>query len=457
MPKRFVASIPQSQFLLSLARFVALLGGVGSGKTAAGAVKAVKKISEGEDGIIVAPDFPQLYKSTFPEFLKWAPMSLCTNAHLDHPHTQKKIMTFNIRGKEVLVYYGGIEKEKGWAGPNVNWAWFDEGGRKRTRLAFNILAARIRVGLNPQLWVTTTPAGIAHWLYDVFVKGIFDEDVLKILYELGYKGKVVDYFHVTTEDNKQHVDPFYYATLMGLYTGKMREQELLGGFVSLDGAIWDDFEPSGRNVTEKADYFSGVPVEWWVDDGFTVGHPRVILMAQIIPPFINVFDEYVATYELPEISIDNALDRPWPLPGLAYVDSSAAELRSRLWNKNIDTIKATHSVEEGIKRTASWIRNAAGVAHVRWHPRCEFSLKEIPGYVRDSATKKPIKASDNAADALRYGLWFKDREDIWGEEADPDAVLAQRAHDKRMMDEAAERAAHPASLQQYYASIWTGM
>jgi hypothetical protein len=49
---------------------------------------------------------------------------------------------------------------------------------------------------------------------------------------------------------------------------------------------------------------------------------------------------------------------------------------------------------------------------VRFHPRCQRTLSEVSAYVRDERTGRPRKQSDNAADALRYGLWFKDRKGI---------------------------------------------
>jgi len=442
MPKIFKAHPAQERFLLSSARYVGLIAGIGSGKTAAGAIKAIQKIQQNEDGIIVAPDFPQLSKSTFPEFMKWAPMSHCINAHLDHPFTQKKQLIFEINGVRSVVYYGGIEKESGWAGPNVNWAWFDEAARKRTRKAFDILAGRIRVGKNPQLWITTTPAGVNHWLYDLFSGAIFDPAAHKIMQEMGWKGKIVEFFTSSTEDNKDNLDPFHYQMLMGMYSGRLAQQELHGQFVTMEDVVWEMFDSrvGGRNITEDAEYHHGVPVEWWVDDGFTEHHPRVILFAQIIPPYVNVFDEYVARGELAEDSIDNALSKGYAKPSVALVDSSAAEFISRLWRKDIDTVRATHDVEEGIKRVASWICDGNNVGHVRFHPRCTYSRKEIPSYARNPTTGKVIKENDHVADCLRYGLWGKDREEIWGRKdeysvasrivlPEPSEVAVADAHD----------------------------
>jgi hypothetical protein len=412
---RFVAEGQKADFLKSEARFLGLLGGIGSGKTATGAVKAIMKINAGEPGIIVGPDFPHFAKSTWPEFAKWCPWELCTNRHLDHPYTQKKMLEFRVNGKEVHVLYGGIEDPSSWTGPNVNWAWMDEGGRKKSRRAFDILAGRIRVGKNPQLWVTTSPAGVRHWLFEIFEQQAFPEETTKILKDLGFKGKLAEAFHCKTADNKKNLDPFYYASLMGIYAGKMRDQELDGEFITMGDRIWELFDPE-HNVTDEADFTPGIPVEWWIDDGFTSQHPRVILFAQEVPPYVNVFDELLVTHELAEQTLQRAVtERPWPKARLAYCDSSAAELIARLWDADIDTIRASHKIEEGIKRVSPWILDGNGVAHLRFHPRCAQSIRAMLDYEYDEETHRLPLLGDDVPDVIRYGLWFRDREAVFKE------------------------------------------
>jgi len=452
-------SASQRDFLLSKARYIGFIGGTGSGKTCAGAIKTIMKLEDGFDGAVVAPDFPQLAKSTWPEFAKWLPWSRCTNAHLDHPYTSKKVLKFNVRGKIVSVYYGGIEDPSAWTGLNINWAWLDEMGRKPTRQAFDVLAARIRIGPNPQLWITTTPNGVSHWLHDIFVKGIFNEKVLEAIRASGHTGPIVERFHGKTSDNREHLDDIHYLSLTGLYAGKLAQQELEGEFITMEGRVWEHF--GERNITKEADYIPGVPIEWWVDDGFTRGHPRVILFAQVIPPYVNVFDEYIAEYEVAEESIHNALEKPskkmpYPLPDVAYVDSSAAELRSRLWRSDIDTVRATHSVEEGIKRAASWICNGKMEAHLRIHPRCTFSIQEVQSYVINDRTGKPLKKSDNVADAIRYGLWFKDMAAIIEDGADYVSPVrdARAAPEEVPAKSPSLLPKFPAGLLRWYTSHW---
>lgn len=410
MPNTFKPNPSQLKFLQSKARFLLFSGGIGSGKTAVGTVKAVTKLNQGLDGIVVAPDFPHFAKSTWPQMERWFPWSRCVNRHLDHPYTQKKVLEFDVRGTVARVYYGGIEDEDAWTGPSINWFFFDEGGRKRTRAAFDVLAGRIRVGDRPQGWVTSTPNGKNHWMYEVFVKGVFPAEVLQAMHELGYDGPIVEYVSASTIENRENLDPMYYHSLLGLYSGTLARQELNGEFVSTAGKVWEDF--GQENVTEQADFIPGVPVEWWVDDGFTKGHPRVILFVQVVPPDIHVFDEYVAYYEHGEDSVAAALAKGWPAPAVAYIDSSAAELRSRIAAKDIDVVKATHDVMEGIKHVAPFIKNGRGERHLLFHPRCTFAISEIPQYEYDETGTRPNKTDDHVADCLRYGLWTKDLDEL---------------------------------------------
>ncbi len=424
MPKRFVAHHEQVPFLRSNARLLGFIGGIGSGKTATGAIKSIVKISQGKSGIIVAPNFPHFSKSTWPEFKKWLPWSMCTNAHLDHPYTQKKILTFDVwyQGKhhEPVVYYGGIENEDTWTGPTVNWFWFDEARVKKTRRAFEVLCGRIRAKPDPQGFVTSSPRGRVgardHWMREVFEDEAFRGKMLETLADMGITRPLVEYFHGKTDDNKANLDAMYYASLKALYSGKLAQQELEGLFVTVEGLVWPNFDPGpgpDTNVTELADYTPGAPIEWGVDDGFTAGHARVFLFAQVVPPYINIFDCYAAVGEHAEDSIAEVLKRPWPLADLACVDSSAAELRSRIWDAGVDTIGARHNVDEGIKHVRQFLKSSTGLRHIRFHPRCKFAIDEMLNYVYpEKGGERPLKESDNAPDSLRYLLWNKDLEEL---------------------------------------------
>jgi len=437
MPKVFIANPTQEPFLLSDARFLGFFGGIGSGKTAAGAIKAIQKLRDG-DGIIVGPDYPHFCKSTWVEVAKWLPWSRVTNRNLQHPHTSEKVLKIQTAQGERRIYYGGMDDAAAWAGPSVNFVWADEFRRKPTRQHFDVLAGRIRVGHNPQLWLTTTPKatlrGQQHWLHEVFVQKKFDPEVLKAF--AGANQKLVEYFTAPTSENAEHLDSLYLASLKGLYSGKYADQELGGEFIDFEGLVFANFDEDNGNVSVAADYTPGVAVEWGVDNGFTEGHPMVILMAQVIPPFVNIFAEYVAVREQQEVCIAKALQMGYPLPAVARVDSSAPDLIQRLWDRGIETAQGSHDVDAGISHLRSFIRDGKDQVHIRFHPRCTFSIAEIQAYSYPDAVEsgisissdkaaRPMKESDNAADALRYLVWPKQLATLEASAARGDVIRIQ--------------------------------
>lgn len=189
------------------------------------------------------------------------------------------------------------------------------------------------------------------------------------------------------------------------------------------GLVYPNFDATkGANVTDEADYHpSKGSVYWGGDDGFAEGkgpghasyHPRVILLAQRnYLGGLDIFDEYyktrVANYQP---SIEEVLERGYPRPEAAYVDSSAQKWIWILWNEyDIYTVGATHEVAEGIKHLRSLICDANGVRKLRIHPRCVNLIRELSRYRLsnpDSVQSKggeqtPLKVDDHGPDAARY-------------------------------------------------------
>jgi len=432
----------QRAFLASTARVAAFVGGRGSGKTAAGIQKGAPRIWRGLDGAIVGPNVPHFSLSTWPEAERWIPWNLVTNHNKQH-----KRLTFSTGAN---VWYGGIEDPDAWRGPNLNWVWFDEAARKMDRGAFDVLLATVRVGPSPQMWITTTPRGIGHWLYNVLHRQQFSDDpeeserVLMALRAALGDQQLIETFHGSIDQNADNLDPAYYASLKAIYVGLMAEQELEGRFVGLEGLVFDNWTTD--NVDDLAEYDPARSIEWWVDDGYAHGggpgsasyHPRVVLFAQERSDGgVNVIGECYQTQALAERTVADclgvrveALDRwpnlkdddrhdagaklpglsvgaswPWPAPEIAYVDSSAVELKARIWELGIQTFGATHSVEEGVKVTRSFVRDGNDRALLRVHPRCRNLIREMQSlhYAEgDAATArqgtgqpKPVKIDDH--------------------------------------------------------------
>jgi len=226
---KYNPSAPVLEFLESPARYTLIAGARGSGKTAGGAQKAFKRIRKGLDGIVLSPSIPHFNTSTREEFWKWIPWD-----HVDHHYKTDKMIEFDTGSK---VYYGGIEDEDRWRGPNVNWLWFDEAARKPDNKAWLVAIGGVRVGENPAAWITTTPRGKNHWIYNMFIKQEVDEVTRSLLDEIGFSGKLYEHFFVSIFDNKANLDPMFLASMLSSYTGKFREQEIMGKFVDFNGEI----------------------------------------------------------------------------------------------------------------------------------------------------------------------------------------------------------------------------
>jgi phage terminase large subunit len=320
----------------------------------------------------------------------------------------------------------GLKDPDSARGPNLNWLWYDEGGRDRTGEAWKIAVASVRVGDSPIAWVTSTPRGVRHWIYNNFVLQETPDEVQEILDKVGYKGSLYDFFRVTIHDNKDNLDPAFYAAMMTAYTGKFREQELEGKFVEIaEGLVYEDF--AVENITDEEPYFEKDPktgdptgrpgIELAYDEGYI--DPRAILFIQRTGDKILVFDEIYHRRHLAETCVGEVVERceqnGWPLPQIAVGSIEAKEIQVRFRHANIPTRNRTHKVVEGIKVVRRLILDGNDYRTLQVHRRCKNFISELTdgyrypeeGSRRDD--EKPLDSDDHACDAFRYWAWVRAR------------------------------------------------
>lgn len=267
---------------------------------------------------------------------------------------------------------------------------------------------RGKAGDYRQIILMTNPDAPNHWINQRLILG----------------GEAAVYYSGALDN--PHNPPEYIENLQRM-TGILYERLVLGHWVQAEGVIFDNFSPE-FNVSEDAEYNPNFPVLWGVDDGYVHGngpghanyHPRVILFGQ--PTAIggmNIFDTYIADTELSEISIKNALVRhpdndetPYKIPDTAYIDSSAQELRQRIWDAGINTISSTHPVHEGIKNLRRFIGDNLNPRLFKVHPRCRQLINEFQSYRYDPDSRvanvgepKPLTVDDHCPSAARYLMW----------------------------------------------------
>ncbi len=159
----------QDDFVNDPRRFSCFIGGVGSGKTVAGAARAISaamgdingaKIKTPNTGMITAPTYNILRDATIPTFRELAG-DLIVKMNTSNP-----IKALLSNGSE--IYFRSAHNPENLRGPSISWWWGDEAalyGRK----TWHIMIGRLRqFGKPGYAWLTTTPKG-RNWIYQEFL------------------------------------------------------------------------------------------------------------------------------------------------------------------------------------------------------------------------------------------------------------------------------------------------
>lgn len=199
----------QVAFWRDPARVRGFVGGVGSGKTFAGAIAALTAPA-GSVGMIVAPDYPTMSRVTMRTFFELCPPQLIKEKSAGERWVRL------VDGK--VIFWASAHNPESLRGPNLGWWWGDEWAYVDEE-AHRVLMGRLRKRPG-RCWWTTTPNG-QNWLYDWAVQR-----------DLGYS-----VHHAHTRDNPYNLDSFA-ADLEREYASDPLyiAQELAGQWVDLSGS-----------------------------------------------------------------------------------------------------------------------------------------------------------------------------------------------------------------------------
>jgi PBSX family phage terminase large subunit len=198
-------------FLESPEDYTLFCGGLGSGKTYAGAVWAVKMALDnpGVAGLITANSYSQLKKATLTKFFE-----ILDKLQIPFKY---KVNDGIIEIFDSKIYAISMEKYDLLRGIEVGWAWSDECAFYKEE-AFNVLIGRIRDKTAPCQWKgTTTPNGF-NWLYSTFVESPLPKSTV---------------ITSNTLDNLENLHEGYVNALKAQYDTKLAQQELDGQFINL--------------------------------------------------------------------------------------------------------------------------------------------------------------------------------------------------------------------------------
>jgi PBSX family phage terminase large subunit len=211
----------QYEFIYDERQDVLFCGGLGSGKTFAGAIWALKMILEFPtvNGIITANSYSQLTKATLASLFKLLDQLKIKYSYKVNSHT------LHVNGTIVNCY--SVENEELLRGVEAGWCWSDECSFY-AKSAFDRLRPRIRDKRGPCQWKgTTTPNGY-NWLYEYFVQNA-----------MPYKSV----HYAKTLDNAVNLPDSYVRNLKDQFDSKLAQQELDGAFVNLTaGNVYHAFD-----------------------------------------------------------------------------------------------------------------------------------------------------------------------------------------------------------------------
>jgi phage terminase large subunit-like protein len=195
---------PQRKFWASQARFRLFAGGVGSGKTRASCVEALR-MPRGSTGMMVAPTYPMLRDATLRTFFE-----LVQPAGILRRFNRSE-MRAELAGDRTILFRSG-EKPDRLRGPNLGWFLLDEAAMLDVSV-WLIMMGRLRQ--DPAVaWAATTPRG-RNWVYQTFVGAGPDYDVI----------------HASSRTN-QFLPRHFIRTLEDAYDPTFAAQEIEGEFLA---------------------------------------------------------------------------------------------------------------------------------------------------------------------------------------------------------------------------------
>ncbi len=371
----------QDEAIFAKERFVALVAGLQSGKTVAGAIYSRIQFDAYpmESGLIAAPTYKILTQSTLPKFFEINP---------DLKRYYKKGDSEILVPNRGTIFIRSTENPNVLEGMTLKWAWLDEAGQMKLDAWINI-QGRLSI-LQGKLFITTTPYTL-NWLYTDF-------------YEQ-FKNKTPEYriIQFRSCDN-----PYFpkeeYERVKRTMDARIFKRRYDGLFEKMEGLVYDDFGPQDIIEPKVMPYKEVIAgIDW----GYN--HPSTIAVIGITNDNeYYLIDEYYKSGKTTSEIIERCLYfketykiRFW-YPDPAEPDRLEEMRRAGLHSR--DVIKNKNSVIKGIDAVRSLIRqNRFKVFNTCKYALDEFSLYSYPS--EDERKEEPIKENDDMMDAIRYCIF----------------------------------------------------
>jgi PBSX family phage terminase large subunit len=372
----------QMRFVKDPARFPAYVGGIGSGKTFAGAVKVIARLDRKELGMVAAPTYSMLRDATQRTLL-----ALMEDVGIVYEqHKAEGAIHIPASGHEII--FRSLDDPEKVRGPNLHYAWVDEGSLV-DRMAWSIVKGRVRVGDSPQAWLTCTPKG-RNYVWEEWERDANPDHPL---------------YRVRTDENPEL--PPGFSESLG-YTGTFAEQELGGEFVAFEGLVYKMFSRPAHVQRIDCD-------GWRTIIGVDIGsrHPTAIMTVRGEPERRHVEHEvYRPGMNSDEITAAICAEADRANPDKIFFDPSAKAYIDTLKSRGYPAEKAENDVKFGVGQVSTalatmTLEGEPKAPDLTIDPSCVNLIAELESYhwpENKTISDTPVKEFDDACDALRYAI-----------------------------------------------------
>ena len=199
----------QREFLQSDSRVVALVCGIGFGKSFIASEKAAQLLINGAHVLVMSQSYKQLSVVLMQEIQE----RLRFHGVAFEYNKASMIISVPLTGGKIFGF--SSDSIESCRGVTVDCAILDEAALF-DKYCYEVVAGRLRRGIVPyQIFITTTPRGRENWVFDICQK------------------PKTHYIHAKTTDNP-FLPEAYIEQLLGDYEGGFKAQELMGEFIDMD-------------------------------------------------------------------------------------------------------------------------------------------------------------------------------------------------------------------------------
>lgn len=413
----------QLAFMQSVEKQVLVSGGYGSGKTTALAIKLMqlRSLNPGVPGLMVAPTYSSLKSVTLRCLQMMLKRKLPGNMvpKVKAP-SGEHYLDF---GDGVPIFLRSARNPETIDGLDVGWAVGDE-IRYWDKHQYDIVLGRVRVDCPfPQKAFASTPA--IGWMSDEF--------------DSGKKGRQI--IVAPTIENEKNLAEGFIDNLRVSYSKQMQRAVLEGLFVVLEGAVFEEFDPTVGSdwlVDYDARQFPHRKTYLAFDPGYRKS--AVLWIHEIAPCDWIVYDQLMPENASDDQVVNRINARGWPIDEI-WVDAAAKQVQS---TSGVNTLMAMANIKKRQYQSVKMIRDMKwrsipfGVDKLRTIMggqdlpiRLKFATSLLEkerhqprGIIKDmssirypevkdgyAVTDLPLKdgRTDHSTDALRYwavGMWL---------------------------------------------------